>query len=257
MATWRKAQFKDQTVYGRVNESGEPLVEGGMIAIRYKKAAGARLYSTRPDRLSWVDGAPVERLDEGVAADSASSSASKKGGRGRGFGKAGTRSAHQAAAAREHASSLLESLPDDAIVVFTDGACRGNPGPAGSGAVLRWPGGTTIEASRSLGRATNNVAELTAVAVALDVLDDEGVAPDATVALLSDSDYSHGVLTRGWKAKANRELIEGLRARLTARPGLTVHWVAGHVGTDGNERADALANEGVAGTTATRRVGGD
>jgi len=249
MTTWRKARFKDQTVYGRVDDSGIPLIDRGKIAIRYKMVPGARTYQTFPDRLGWIDDAPIERVD-----DTAASPGGKK--RASGFGKAGTRTRDQAAAAREHAATLLESLPPETIVVFTDGACRGNPGQAGSGAVLRWPDGATIEASRSLGRATNNVAELTAVALALDVLDDEGAAPDAPVALLSDSDYTNGVLTRNWKAKANRELILELRERLAARPGLTIHWVAGHAGTEGNERADQLANEGVEGTTATRRVSG-
>ncbi|MEM6929714.1 MAG: ribonuclease H [Myxococcota bacterium] len=251
---WRKARFKDQTVYGRVDAAGAPVVEGGKIAIRYQKSSGARVYATRPERLAWLDDAPVE-LDDGVSADVAPARGKKKGAaRGHGFGKAGTRSKGQAAAAKQHAATLLESLSDTTIVVFTDGACRRNPGPAGSGAVLRWPDGTVVEASQSLGEATNNVAELTAVSLALDMLDDEGVAPDVPVAVLSDSDYTNGVLVRGWKAKANRELIEGLRVRLAARPGVALHWVAGHVGTDGNERADALANEGVEGITATRKI---
>lgn len=255
MATWRKARFKDQTVYGRVDETGAPLMERGLVAIRYKKAPGARLYSTRPDRLSWQTDAPIETLDEGEPADAAPAAKGRaKGGRGKGFGKAGTRSGTQAAAAKAHARTLLESLDAETIVVFTDGACRGNPGPAGSGAVVRWPDGSSVEASLALGTATNNVAELSAVGLALDVLDSEEVAPDAPVALLSDSDYTHGVLVRGWKAKANRELILGLRERLGARPGLELHWVAGHVGTDGNERADALAGAGADGVTATTRT---
>ena len=60
----------------------------------------------------------------------------------------------------------------------------------------------------------------------------------------------------GWKAKANRELIMGLRDRLEARPGAEIHWVAGHVGIEGNERADALANDGVAGISKSGWSGG-
>ncbi|MEN0067155.1 MAG: RNase H family protein [Myxococcota bacterium] len=253
MAKWRKAGFKDQTVYARVNDDGSPLVEGGKVAIRYRKTPGARVYATRPERLSLQEGAAVESLDDGVSADAAPARKKTKG-RGQGFGKAGTRSKQQAAAAREHAETLLASLESDTIVIFTDGACRGNPGPAGSGAFARWPDGSVVQASRSLGEATNNVAELTAVALALDILDAERVPPEATVALLSDSDYANGVLVRGWKAKANRTLITELRQRLADRSGLTLHWVAGHVGTEGNERADALANEGVAGMTEMRRI---
>lgn len=253
MATWRKARFKDQTVYGRVDDDGEPLVEGGKVAIRYRTSTGAKVYATRPERLTWDLSADVRTLDDGVSADAAPAKG-KASGRGSGFGKAGTRSKAQAAAARSHATTLLASLPETTIVAFTDGACRGNPGPAGSGALVRWPDGRTTESSRSLGRATNNVAELTAIALVLDVLDDAAVAAEQAVALLSDSDYANGVLVRGWKAKANRELITTLRDRLTARPGVTLHWVAGHVGTEGNERADQLANEGVNGITATREI---
>ena len=68
----------------------------------------------------------------------------------------------------------------------------------------------------------------------------------------TDSGYSHGVLCRNWKAKANQELILDLRARLQGRPGVEVAWVAGHVGIAGNERADQLANAGADGLTRTR-----
>ncbi|MFK7926909.1 MAG: ribonuclease HI [Myxococcota bacterium] len=139
-------------------------------------------------------------------------------------------------------------------MAYTDGSCRGNPGPAGSGAVLELPDGRRAEASRSLGRATNNVGELTAVGIVLELLDEAGVSADAPVAILTDSDYSHGVLSRGWKAKANAELIKELRSQLSARPGVTLHWVAGHAGIAGNERADQLANAGVDGLTAVRWI---
>jgi ribonuclease HI len=78
------------------------------------------------------------------------------------------------------------------------------------------------------------------------------VARDARVELFSDSSYVNGVLCKGWKAKANKELIVGLRERLKARPNVTIHWIAGHVGVDGNEKADVLANAGVAGKTARK-----
>jgi ribonuclease HI len=167
-----------------------------------------------------------------------------------GFGKAGTRTAAQAAAAAADAHRRIADLPPGSIVVYTDGACRGNPGEAGSGAVVELPDGRTIEASLALGVATNNIAELTAVALALDLLDKAGIAPDAPAVVHTDSKYSEGVLCRGWKAKANVELIRGLKARLAARPGVRLQWLAGHVGVAGNERADMLANRGVAGITA-------
>ncbi|MBW1879525.1 MAG: reverse transcriptase-like protein [Deltaproteobacteria bacterium] len=153
--------------------------------------------------------------------------------------------------ARDAARALLDSLSAETVRVFTDGGCRGNPGPAGSGAVVVLPDGRRGEASRALGRATNNVGELTAIALALDLLEGAGVSESEPIALFTDSSYANGVLTRGWKAKANRDLILGLRERLTRWPNLTVYWVAGHVGIPENERADALANLGVDGVTRT------
>ena len=252
---WRRASFKEKDVWVAVGDDGAPLAEGGRVPIRYSKRAGAKVYRAGASRVSVHDGAAVEALDEGAAADAASPrKAAGAGGRGRGFGKAGTRTASQASAAKAEARRLLAELPEGTIVAFTDGACRGNPGPAGSGVRVEHPDGRVVEACRALGRGTNNVAELTAVDLALDVLEGLGVASDAPVALLSDSDYTHGVLCRGWKAKANRELILGLRERLAGWPGVVIHWVAGHAGVAGNERADALANLGVDGQTLIREA---
>jgi ribonuclease HI len=89
------------------------------------------------------------------------------------------------------------------------------------------------------------VGELSAVGLALDLLDEADVRPDVQVELMTDSKYANGVLALGWKAKANLELVTALRARLKRRP-VRIHWVAGHVGIPENERADELANEGVA-----------
>ena len=113
------------------------------------------------------------------------------------------------------------------------------------------PGGKRGTGSLDLGEATNNIAELMAIDLALVLLEEAELAPEHPVALLSDSSYANGVLCRGWKAKKNRELILGLREKLGERPGLTVYWVAGHAGIEGNECADALANKGVDGVSAT------
>jgi ribonuclease HI len=149
------------------------------------------------------------------------------------------------------ARALLDSLSAETVVCYTDGACRGNPGPAGAGALVVLPGGRRGQGSLDLGEATNNIAELMAIDLALSLLDEVELPLAHPVALLSDSAYANGVLCRGWKAKKNRELIVGLREKLGRRPGLTVYWVAGHAGIEGNECADALANEGVEGLSVT------
>ncbi len=249
--SWMKATFKDGEVWAKVTSGGALDVQGGRVAIRYSDKPGAKVYRGGVSRVTLVAGSPVIDLDEGVSADAAKKRGKGKG-KGSGFGKAGTRTKAQAAAAMADAKQRLEALSDDTAVAFTDGGCKGNPGPAGSGVRVELPDGRVAEASRSLGRATNNIAELTAIDMALELLDEAGVAPEAPVVVFSDSSYARGVLTQGWKAKANRELILGLRERLKARPGVSLQWVAGHAGIAGNERADALATAGVGGTTDVR-----
>jgi len=243
---WQRAEFKGKKVWVEVDASGQLKVQGGRVPMRYSAKPGSKIYNAGQRNVNLDASAPIEDLEAGVSADKAGTKGGRKG-RGSGFGSAGSRSQAQKRAAAEAARDLLASLPEGTHVAYTDGACRGNPGPAGSGVLLELADGRRAEASRSLGRATNNVGELTAIGIALELLDQAEVPADAPVVVLTDSGYSHGVLVRGWKAKANAELIKGLRAHLKQRPGVEIHWVAGHVGVPGNEKADALANKGVDG----------
>ncbi len=248
---WRRAEFKGQRVWAEVDPTGALKVSGGRVGIRYQRSANAKIYAGTARNVALEASAPVEAFEDGTPAPplAAAKRAANRAGGSSGFGKAGTRTEKQAAMAAEAARALIDSL-DGAILAFTDGACRGNPGPAGAGAVLRFPGGRHLEASRSLGRATNNIAELTAIQLALQLLVRAKVDPHEEVALFTDSAYSHGVLVKSWKPKANQELIKDLRARLARWPNLELYWIAGHVGVEENERADELANEGVDGISA-------
>ncbi len=247
---WRRAAFKGKKVWVEVDATGEPVVDGGRVPIRYAKKAGATVYRAGASRIGAPEG-PIEDLGDGVSADDRPATP-RSASRGSGFGSAGSRTASQAAAAAAAAADLIASLPQGTAVAFTDGGCRGNPGPAGSGVSLRLPDGRRAEAAVSLGTGTNNIAELTAVDTALDLLAEAGWPAEGPVAVLTDSKYVHGVLVAGWKAKANRELILPLRDKLKAWPGVRLHWVAGHVGIDGNEQADALAGAGIDGRSFVR-----
>ena len=101
----------------------------------------------------------------------------------------------------------------------------------------------------ALGMATNNVGELSAIGLALDLLDETGFPTDGRAEICTDSKYTFGLLELGWKAKSNTELVMDLRDRLEGR-NVRLHWVAGHVGLVENERADVLANEGVSASIA-------
>ena len=138
-----------------------------------------------------------------------------------------------------------------AIHVYTDGACKGNPGPGGWGALLI-DGAHERELFGGERETTNNRMELTAVIRALEALD----AP-TDVELHTDSQYVkngietwiHGWKRNGWKTSdkkpvKNAELWRELEAQ-SARHRVRWHWVKGHADNAGNLRADALANRGV------------
>ncbi len=127
------------------------------------------------------------------------------------------------------------------LVAYTDGACSGNPGPCGLGVVLLEQG-ERRELSEYLGIGTNNVAELTAILRALEAL---GRSAE-TVLVHTDSQYAIGVLTKGWKAKANQALIGEIKERISHFPALELAYVPGHAGVPLNERADSLARAAVA-----------
>ncbi|MGH6637721.1 MAG: ribonuclease HI [Polaromonas sp.] len=139
------------------------------------------------------------------------------------------------------------------VVIYTDGACKGNPGPGGWGALLAM-GGTEKELFGGELVTTNNRMEMTAVIEALAAL-----KRPCSVTLYLDSEYVrkgitewiHGWKARGWRTAAkapvkNVDLWQRLDA-LTSSSGHKIdwRWVKGHAGDPGNERADALANKGV------------
>jgi len=138
------------------------------------------------------------------------------------------------------------------IEIYTDGACSGNPGPGGWGAILRYNG---VEKELKGGEAdtTNNRMELKAATEALNAL-----KGPCEVELYTDSNYVrdgisgwiHGWKRNGWKTAANKpvknaELWQALD-EATKRHKINWHWVKGHAGHPENERADALARAGMA-----------
>ena len=141
--------------------------------------------------------------------------------------------------------------PPPAVVIYTDGACSGNPGPGGWGAILM-SGTHRKELTGGEAHTTNNRMELTAAIEALEAL-----KRPSHVDLHTDSEYvRNGILTwiDGWKANGwrtsakkpvkNVELWQRLDAA-RQRHEVRWHWVKGHAGHTENERADELAREGM------------
>lgn len=235
---WIPVQFKGKKVWAQVGADGGLISKSGRTPVRYSDQPGAKVYNGGTARIEGIPGAKPVDLDAGAPAKKKP----RQTKRGSGFGSAGKRSDAQTKAAREDLNQRMARIPEGTHLGFTDGACRGNPGPAGAGAVVKLADGTLLESSQSCGIATNNVGELTAINLALDLLDGADTPHDAPVVLFTDSSYVIGVLSKGWKAKANRVLILGLRKRLKEWTDLELAWVPGHAGVPENERADALAS---------------
>ena len=140
------------------------------------------------------------------------------------------------------------------VVIYTDGACKGNPGPGGWGVLLRSPDGSEKELFGGELGTTNNRMEMTAVIEALAALKRPCAVVlhlDSQYVLKGITEWLSGWKAKGWKTAAkqpvkNVDLWQRLDA-LVSTSGHTIdwRWVKGHAGDPGNERADALANKGV------------
>jgi ribonuclease HI len=203
---WASRLLRGERVWVKVTPRGEPAQGAdGRVDIRYKE--GGKVYRAATRNLA-ADPEPSVLSDR----------------------------AAEGAAAAASAPRPAEQRPAvDPIMVFTDGACTGNPGPMGIGVVLL-DGAERRELSEYLGQGTNNIAELTAILRGLQL-----AARDRTVIVHSDSAYALGLLGKGWKAKANRELVTELRALAGEFGDLRLVKVAGHSGVPENERCDELA----------------
>jgi ribonuclease HI len=148
-------------------------------------------------------------------------------------------------------------MSDDVVEIYSDGACRGNPGPGGWGALLR-SRGTEKELWGGEADTTNNRMELTAVIRALEAL-----KRPSRVRLYTDSQYVQKGISqwirqwkrRGWRT-ADRKPVKNIDLwqrldELAAVHEVEWHWVRGHAGHVENERADRLANKGIPGDAAS------
>jgi ribonuclease HI len=213
---WIEALLRGQPVLARANPDGTLSADAASrVEIRYKPN-DARAYRAAASNLLIRDDARMLSDDACVAVAPAPD-------------------------ARAHPKKApTHRAQRGAWIAYTDGACAGNPGPAGSGVVIVSPDGKVYEGFEYLGEATNNVAELTGILRALEWIPAEAGA----VVVYTDSQYAIGVLQKGWKAKLNRELVERAKRAVQSR-GATLMYVPGHQGVSLNERADELAREAI------------
>jgi ribonuclease HI len=219
---WIEASLRGQRILARASADGSLAEEKGRVEVRYKPTDG-KAYRAASRNIEVAAGAKL--FPDAMCAVVGPSAEKASGAR-----------------VQPHV------VPADAWIAYTDGACSGNPGPAGSGVVLIAPGGKMHEGLEYLGEATNNVAELTAILRAVEWIPAEARA----IVVHTDSQYAIGVLQKGWKAKANGELVARAKRVVQERSAKLVY-VPGHQGVALNERADELAREAVT-TRSTRAV---
>lgn len=196
---WKRMRFKRNKVYLAVDQNQNPIIRKGKVLIKYQ-IDQAHQY--------WVHPKSVHELDEAKADPPPSP---------------------------EPAPSQAPTDPE-AIAIYTDGACSGNPGPAGVGVVMVYKDHRK-ELSRFIGMGTNNIAELEAVRLALETVKNR----DLPVVVHTDSRYVWGLLSKGWKAKENQAIVAKIRATMKHFSDLHFVKVKGHAGHPENERADRLA----------------
>ncbi len=209
---WLKHRLRDAEVWAKVDDKGALVTDrDGRVEIVYKSEPGAKVYRAGARNLVAAGGDPIEIAPQDQIDP------------------------------RKRAPDRTDNAPPkDAFHVWTDGACTGNPGPAGLGVVIV-DGDKHTEISEYLGEGTNNIAELTAILRGLERVPDKS----RPTIVYSDSQYSIGLLTQAWKAKKNIELVEELRALCREFKDLRFVKVAGHAGIPLNERVDQLAREAV------------
>ena len=208
-------RLRNAEVLARCDDGGQLVAKGGRVEVRYKPNDG-RAYFAAVSNLRPASNDSIEPDSFCGPAEAVKTKAPSK------------------PAAKD--TPAPEKPVGDEILAYADGACSGNPGPAGIGVVALWDE-QQRELSEYIGEATNNIAELTAVLRAVELALDLG----RPLRLYTDSQYSIGVLTKGWKAKANKELIAEVRVALQQHPDVKLFHVRGHEGVKLNERADELA----------------
>jgi ribonuclease HI len=216
---WSRMRFKDQLVWVRTDDQGRPVLDlDGRAEMKYRES-DQRSYRPLPRNL-----APAEDVVSGpmppprappVGPDRALVAPSGKTG------------------------------ADATVHVWTDGACSGNPGPMGIG-ILVIAGNRRKEHGEFLGRGTNNIAELTAIRRGLEIAATLAPGRDRPIRVYTDSSYAVGLLSQGWKAKANQDLVAELRELVRGYSKLRMVKVEGHAGVPENERCDLLARRAIA-----------
>ena len=206
---WVRKRFKGNKVWVEIDSDGKPVKKDGKCRIKYQ---------LNQDYDYWV-------LPQGIKPLDSTQPASKNKKR-----------AHNAA---KEAPCKAEHLKE-AICIFTDGASSGNPGHSGIGILFRYKGHVK-EISKYIGIATNNIAELEAIRRGIQEVKNKNLP----VRVFTDSKYAYGLLSLGWKARINQDIVTSIKGILSTFKDIKICKIRGHAGEEGNVRADFLATSAI------------
>ena len=214
---WTRQLLRDAEVWAKVDAAGTPIADReGRVEIVYKAEPNAKVYRAAARNLTAMGGDAIE-IAVGEPAPAKPAPTKAKPG-----------------------ASPASASDDNAVHVWTDGGCSPNPGPGGIGVVVV-DGAQQIEIAEFMGdQSTNNICELTAIQRGLEQVADK----TRPVIVYSDSQYAIGLLSLGWKAKANTELVMKIRELTKQFSSLRFVKVLAHSGIPLNERVDQLVAVG-------------
>ena len=213
---WKRMCFKGKKVWMATDIDGKPILKNRKVRIKYQLDQNHE-YWVHEKGLKAIATIQLETI----------------GSNREPFGEKNIISKSGRAPSKDKATKA-------AISIFTDGACSGNPGPAGIGAILYF-GEHEKQISRHIGIATNNIAELEAIKTGLLEIKNRKLP----VKIFTDSSYAYGVLSLGYKARKNIDLVRSIKKLISTFSELTIFKVKGHAGLEGNEIANRLATQAV------------
>lgn len=220
--SFKKMTFKGKQVFIEIDEQGCAILNKGRATMKYHQDDD-KTYNPSSSNINEISAGQIKTM-EGVSKIKPSVSIKKT-----------VKKIKKSASSKSPTVSSVFSK--DTIVAYTDGGCIGNPGPSGAGYVIIFPDGERIQKGEPLGHGTNNIAELTAIWRVLQIVKDY----NTHLVIHTDSSYSIGVLSQGWKAKANQQLIANIKKSVNKFTNLQFVKVKGHAGIPENELVDDLA----------------